>query len=105
MEDNIEQPRIKVSYKDINPSISDNYAQRLIDDNIAVFFSELDIIVLSYGDFAKGLLKKYNRTIEKQTCITISHEIIHWILYNDLNIKVCARFDNIAKSLAEYGVY
>jgi len=105
MESNIEQPEIKLNFKEVFPSISDNYAQHLIDEHACIFFTDFNIMVLSYGIFTKQLLKKYNRTIEKQTCNTISHEIIHWVILCDLNIKACAKFDDIAESLADYGVY
>lgn len=98
-------PKIEVSFKKIFPSASPNFIKHEIEENAGVFYPDINITILSYGDFTKRLLKKYNRTIEKQTCKTISHEIIHWILFNDLNIKVCAKFDNIAEKLNDYGVY
>ena len=63
------------------------------------------VIGLFYGDFFKELCKRFNRTIEEQTCYTISHEILHYLIFNEQNIKVSARFDDIAENLNEYGVY
>ena len=105
MENNIKQPQIKVDYKEIYPSLSDRYVCQIRNDNAGTFFPDFDMIVLSYGIFTQELLEKYHRTIEKQTCNTISHEIIHWWILKELNIKACVKFDDIAESLAEYGVY
>ena len=69
-----------------------------IDDNI-------EIISLFYGDFFKELCKKFHRSIEKQTCYTLSHEFLHYVLLNEHNIKLSAKFDRIAENLNEYGVY
>lgn len=63
------------------------------------------VISLFYGDFFKELCKKFHRTIEQQSCYTLSHEILHYILLNEHNVKVSARFDDIAESFYEYGVY
>lgn len=69
------------------------------------FYPDDEVITLFYGDFFKELCTKHKRSIEKQTCNTISHEILHYILLEEQNIKVCARFDRIAEDLKEYGVW
>ena len=98
-------PEIQLSFKKIYPDFNSSFIKGMINAKAGVYYPDDNIIVLSYGDFTKGLLKKYGRTIEKQTCKTISHEVMHWILFNDLNIKACGKFDNIAKKLNDYGVY
>lgn len=62
-------------------------------------------IVLAHGEFSNELLQKFKRSLEKQTCATISHEILHQVIFEEQNIKVSSAFDNIAKKLAPYGVY
>ena len=104
-ESEIRLPDIQVSFRKLYLSASDNFIKYKIRCNAGVFLDIENITILSYGEFTKGLLKKYNRTIEKQTCITISHEIIHWWILNELNIIACSQFDNIAEKLVEYGVY
>jgi len=103
--DEFELPDIQVSFKKFYPSARDGCILHMIRCNAGIFFDIENITILSYGEFTKSLLKKYNRTIEKQTCKTISHEIVHWWILNELNIKACSQFDNIAEKLAEYGVY
>lgn len=99
-------PDIQLSFKKFySGSYTKKYIRLLIEDKAGVFYPDDNIIILSYGDFTKELLKEYNRTIEKQACNTISHEIIHWWILKELNIKACSAFDNIAKNLFEYGVY
>lgn len=100
-----ELPDIQVNFKKLYPSASNDSIKNEINHNAGIFYSIDNIIILSYGKFTKGLLKKYNRSIEKQTCKTISHEILHWCILNQTNIKVCCQFDNIAEKLVEYGVY
>lgn len=100
-----ELPDICLSFKKLFPSASDGFIKNTIKYNAGMFYDIENIIILSYGEFTKSLLKKYNRTIEKQTCNIISHEIVHWCILNQTNIKVCSRFDNIAEKLSEYGVY
>ena len=101
----INLPDIQVSYKKFLITASDDFIKYKVSCCAGEFYVDDNIIILSNGEFTKGLLKKYNRTIEKQTCKTISHEIIHWLLFKDLNIKVCAKFDDIAEDLVDYGVY
>lgn len=100
-----ELPDIQVSFRKIFPSASPNFIKIKIKYNAGIYYDIRNITILAYGEFTKGLLKKYNRTIEKQTCITISHEIIHWWIFNEIGLFVCIDFDNIAEKLAEYGVY
>lgn len=109
MSENIELPEIRVSLKNFLNNyfvtFNDNFIKDKIRDNAGIFFHNTNTTILFYGEFTESLLKKYNRTIEKQACKTISHEIIHWWILKELNVKACARFDDIAESLAEYGVY
>lgn len=105
MSDEIELPNIYVNYKKINPYFNNCFYQKMIDERAGAFYPDFNAIVLSYGKFTKHLCRKYNLTIEQKTCKTISHEIMHWVLFNEVNEKVCSQFDNIAEKLAEYGVY
>lgn len=67
------------------------------------YWDATDTITLSKG--VVTLSKREHISIEKQTCRTISHEVMHRIIYNQLNIKASCQFDNIAKSLKEFGVW
>lgn len=106
----IEHPKIMVSYKkfdarDCGFVFNDCYYVSLINSNGGMYFADDQVIILSYGDFFKDLMKKHDRTLEQQTCYTISHEILHDVLFKEQNIKVCKRLDNIASRLAEYGIW
>lgn len=89
--------------------IDENYFKNAVSDCAGKFYPYIDdnkeIISLFYGDFFKELCKRFNRTIEEQTCYTLSHEFLHYVLLNEHNIKVSSRFDRIAENLNEYGVY
>lgn len=104
-----ELPQIHVSfrkhYNDKFVTFSEGFIKHRIRCNAGMYIHNDNVTILSYGEFTKGLLKKYNRNIQKQVCNTISHEIIHWWILKELNIKTCASFDNIAEKLAKYGVY
>lgn len=79
--------------------------QDKLEHSCASFLPYEDWIMLFYGKLFKSLCLKYHRTIEENTCVAISHEVLHRVLFKEQNIKVCSRFDNIAESLSEYGVY
>lgn len=100
-----ELPEIQVSYKKLFISASPNLIKHKIRCNAGEFFPDENIIILSCGDFTKSLLKKYNRTIIKQTCNTITHELVHWWVLNEINLRACIGFDKIAENLHNYGVY
>ena len=85
----------------VNPDLYKYY----IRDTAGNYWDEAILISLSYGQFAKQLCIDKNESIETQTCKTISHEYIHHWLHQEVNIKVCAQFDNIAESLEPYGVW
>lgn len=67
------------------------------------FWYSSDTITLSNG--VQTLSKRGHISIEKQTCKTISHEIVHRILLKEQNIQTCGKFDNIAENLKDYGVW
>lgn len=84
---------------------NDSYYQRQKDDIAGVYETVEKIMCIVYGKFFKELMHKHNRTIEQQVCNTISHEFLHHVLNREQNWKVSAQFDNIAPTLAEYGVW
>ena len=66
---------------------------------------DYNVINLFYGDFFRDLMEINNRTFEEQVCATISHEVVHAVLNQEQNWKVCCKFDNIAPMLRDYGVW
>ncbi len=101
-----EHPEIRVSYaKFYNNVFNQTYYTNKITHTAGEFFPYDNTIILSYGYFTKELMIKTARTLEEAICCTITHEITHWILFKEQNIKVCEQFDNIAKSLTEYGLW
>ena len=57
------------------------------------------------SDGLKYFCKTNNTTIEKQIAKTISHEIVHRVLFYLDGEDACRDFDNIAEKLKAYGVY
>lgn len=99
-------PKILMSYKKFYENgFNQSFFDRIKNSNAGDFFPYDNIIILSFGKFFKELMIKYSRTIEKQACVTLNHEFYHYILFKEHNIKVCAKFDNIAKKLSNYGLY
>ena len=71
---------------------------------IGEFSLNQDIICL-FNDGLEYFTKINNCTIEKQVANTISHEILHRVLFYQQGENACRDFDNIAKSLRNFGVY
>lgn len=90
-----------------NPHLdSDNNLYKYYVKNTAGnYWIDSDLISLSHGKWSQEQCDKNNETIEQQVCRTITHEIVHRVIYGQTNIKVCAQFDNIAPSLQEYGLW
>jgi len=88
-----------------NRNIPDNLYKYYIKNTAGNYWTNTDLISLSYGQFAKQLCTDKKELIETQTCKTISHEIVHRVILGQTNIKVCIAFDNIAESLESYGVW
>ena len=63
-----------------------------------------DVICL-LADGLKYFTHKHKRTLEKQISKTISHEIMHRVLFYEHGENECMLFDNIAQNLKEFGVY
>jgi hypothetical protein len=100
------KPKIMLSYRKFyEDGFNQSFFDRMKDSNAGEFFPHDNVIILSFGEFFKKLMKKYHRTIEKQSCVTISHEMLHYLLYKEHNIKICAKFDALAPKLANYGLY
>jgi len=57
------------------------------------------------SDGLKYFIATNNTSIEKQTAKTISHEIIHRILFYEHGENECRAFDNIAEKLKAYGTW
>jgi len=90
-----------------NPHLdSDNDLYKYYIKNTAGnYWIDSDLISLSHGEWSKQQCKKNNECIEVQICRTITHEIVHRVILGQTNIKVTVAFDNIAESLAEFGVW
>ncbi len=88
-----------------DPYVNLSLCNWYIENTAGNYFFDIDVISLSYGKFTKELCEKKNESIELQTCKTISHEIVHRVIFEQTNIKVCAAFDNIAEKLEPYGVW
>lgn len=94
----------KAMLKD-NPYLEPELYKYYIRNTIGNYWSNTKEISLSYGQFAKELIRDKKTTIEQQTINTLVHEFIHKWLHKELNIKVCVAFDNIAPRLEEYGMW
>ena len=101
----------KAMIKD-NPYVEPNLYKYYIRNTAGNFWSDANLISLSYGQFFKELCIKKNESIELQTAKTLSHEVLHYILLKEQNIKVCVALDkedengiSFAEKLQEYGVY
>lgn len=90
-----------------NPHLDQNtdLHKYYIKNTAGNYWIDSDLISLSHGKWSKRQCKKKNESIELQACKTISHEVVHRVIYGQTNIKACAAFDNIAESLKEYGVW
>ena len=58
-----------------------------------------------FNDGLKHFCKLNKRTVEKQITNTISHEIMHRVLFYEHGEYICRDLDNIAPDLKKYGVY
>jgi len=88
-----------------NPYQDPNFYKYYIKNTAGNFWVDSDLISLSHGKWSKEQCKKRHETIEQQVCRTITHEVVHRVIYGQTNIKTCAQFDNIARSLEEYGLW
>ena len=87
------------------PYTEPNLYKYYIRNTAGNYWNDSDIISLSHGKWSKEQCKKNHETIEQQVCRTIVHETVHRVIYGQTNIKVCVAFDNIARSLEEYGLW
>lgn len=46
-----------------------------------------------------GFAKHHNRSVEKQTCIIIAHETMHYVLDMEQGLNASRQFDNIANTV------
>lgn len=95
-----------------NPYVEPSLYRFYIKNTAGNYWTESDLISLSFGKFTQELCDKKNESLEIQVCKTISHEVVHRILLAEHNIKVCCAFDNedkngisFAEKLKEYGVW
>jgi len=87
------------------PYVEPNTYKYYIRNTAGNYWVDSDLISLSHGKWSKEQCKKNHETIEQQVCRTITHEIVHRVIYGQTNIKACVAFDNIAPSLQEYGLW
>jgi hypothetical protein len=88
-----------------HPYTEPNLYKYYIKNTAGNYWIDSDLISLSHGEWSKQQCAQTFECIEKQVCRTITHETVHRVIYGQTNIKTCCAFDNIARSLQEYGLW